>query len=398
MAVKSLTLTLKLLYLEYAVTVAWHVTRPIPVLEHDHVTLNCAVEGQTWDEQQVDWYYNSLSHIYRYETQERQIGYGRWETRARADAPFQLTIHNISVIDDGYYSCDVGYPSRDVRTIRSAVNVAVPATGLKILPANTTFMEGTVANVSCVSLGGKPTPSMHWIINETSTEMLTQEHETQLKIQINISAMYNQKRLVCEAEQDHPLLRGHLMRQEITLNILYGPHVTVEVKEGRNLTITCTVDANPPPSYVRLTKGKTLKREDTNIGKMLNGEQDDVNIVEYTKIDVDRSDAGTYQFITANSVNRTIIFIPLEYHCDSSGECGLVRQGKVIPTTEPAGNGDGKNMTWIIPLSILVPAAILFSITLYVVWKKFGRKKSGYRPHHDSDSSESTALSATPEC
>ncbi|CAH1249213.1 MUSK [Branchiostoma lanceolatum] len=255
MAVKSLTLTLKLLYLEYAVTVAWHVTRPIPVLEHDHVTLNCAVEGQTWDEQQVDWYYNSLSHIYRYETQERQIGYGRWETRARADAPFQLTIHNISVIDDGYYSCDVGYPSRDVRTIRSAVNVAD------------------------------------------------------------------------------------------------GPHVTVEVKEGRNLTITCTVNANPPPSYVRLTKGKTLKREDTNIGKMLNGEQDDVNIVEYTKIDVGRSDAGTYQFIAANSVDRTIIFIPLEYHCDSSGECGLVRQGKIIPTTEP-----------------------------------------------DSDSSESTALSATPEC
>ncbi|KAI8496109.1 hypothetical protein Bbelb_259500 [Branchiostoma belcheri] len=377
MDVKLPTLTLQLLYFEYAVlTTAW-LNRPIPVLEHDNVTLLCAVEGTTWAGQRIDWYYNSLTHIYRYEGQDRHIGYGKWATRAQAGAPFQLTIRNVTVSDDGYYTCDVGYPSSGVRRIRSAVNVAVPVTGLQVLPLNTTFMEGTVADVSCFSLGGKPAPNLHWV---NKTGALTQEHETQLKI--NITAKYNQNRLVCEAEQDHPLLKGHRIQQEITLSVLYGPRVKIEVKEGRNLTITFRVNANPPPMYATLTKGKTL-----------NVEQKEENILEYTKINVNKSDAGIYLFTAANSVNRTVVSIPLEYHCDSSGECGLVRQGKVIPTTEPTDNGDRfTTRNVIITSSVIVPTIVLV-VCLYLFWRKCGRKELEYSPHHDS-----TDMDPTPEC
>ncbi|XP_078620480.1 cell adhesion molecule 1-like isoform X2 [Branchiostoma floridae x Branchiostoma japonicum] len=390
MDVKSLISSLQLFYLEYAVlTTAWSATRPVPVLEHDHVTLNCS-EGTKWADQQIDWYYNSLTHIYRYETQERQIGYGKWATRARAEAPFQLTLHNISVSDDGFYSCDVGFPSNGVRTIRSAVNVAVPATGLQVLPANTTFMAGTVIDLSCVSLGGKPAPSLHWI-NETGTEILTEEQEQhEMQLQINISAEYNQKRLVCEAEQDHPLLRGHLIRQEITLDVLYRPHITCELKGGKNLTILCTVNANPPPSYIKLTK--------LTKGKTLYGEQNIIqytkdNVLEYTKVNVDKSDEATYQVTAENSVHRSVIDIPLEYQCDSSGECGLARPEEVIPTIEPE-NGEGfKNLNMIVIIAVIIPVTIMF-FTSCVVWRKCGRKQQGYRSHHDS---EGTDLDATPE-
>ncbi|KAI8496111.1 hypothetical protein Bbelb_259520 [Branchiostoma belcheri] len=173
---KALALRTLVLALHCTVlTTAW-LNRPIPVLEHDNVTLLCAVEGTKWTGQRIDWYYNSLTHIYRYEGQDRHIGYGNWATRAQADAPFQLTIRNVSVSDDGFYTCDVGYPSRGVRRIRSAVNVAVPTAGLEILPANTTFKEGTVVNISCIARGGKPTPNLRWINLNTLKIQTTHRH------------------------------------------------------------------------------------------------------------------------------------------------------------------------------------------------------------------------------
>ncbi|XP_078620477.1 fibroblast growth factor receptor 3-like [Branchiostoma floridae x Branchiostoma japonicum] len=380
------SLALRVLALTHCtvLTIAWSATRPVPVLEHDHVTLNCS-EGTKWAGQQIDWYYNSLTHIYRYETQERQIGYDEWATRARAEAPFQLTLHNISVSDDGFYSCDVGYPSGGVRTIRSAVNVAVPTTGLEIQPTNTTFTEGTDVTVSCIAKGGKPAPTLRWI-NHTENSNLTTTHVLQLAL--HISAEHNQELLVCEETQTHPLLEGRSIRQGTVLNVLYRPRIRLEIKEGKNLSIRCSVDGNPPPTRVEIIKGN----------KTLAVAHESKSTVEYTKSNVQMSDAGTYQCVAENSVGNSSEFLQLDYDCSDTGECELVEHKEATPTADTGKDAD-KNGYLLYALIACGSALGLGFALVTLLWLvKRKRKQAVYKDltvkvsTNSDSSSESSAL------
>ncbi|XP_066275964.1 fibroblast growth factor receptor 2-like isoform X1 [Branchiostoma lanceolatum] len=296
------------------------ITRPVAVLEHTDVKINCS-ESDLPD-QEVNWRYSESEgdmsiHVFRYKSPNASRAFYRWAGRTFiAESFLTLTIKNVTVEDTGYYHCELRGNTYHITRIGSDLTVVVPTSRLHIQPTNATFTDGEDVTLSCTA-NGIPEPYLRWTDGLTDTETGNREPVQGRSVSLgplSVSWVDNQKNVTCEAEQHHPLLSRHVIETSVTLNVLYAPRLTIESMVGKSLNLTCKVQANPTCTYIQLTKGNVT---------LLTTNETESNTVIYTRQSTHPNDTGLYMCVAENVLGPRSASVRLEWNCEKTAECGL---------------------------------------------------------------------------
>ncbi|XP_053395584.1 hemicentin-2-like [Mercenaria mercenaria] len=173
------------------------------------------------------------------------------------------------------------------------------------------FDENSVLKVQCSSKGGRPTPTIYWLLDGNrvgDVEVVVKTHENGTATVVSnlskqMSRVYNGSVLTCAATNRVLLDQGLPPRvANITLLASYKPNVWIEQHEyttklGDNVTFNCNIDANPLPYFEQLywtNKGVMVDRK----YYYLSNESD---VFSLNLQDVEITDTGYY---ACHAVNR----------------------------------------------------------------------------------------------
>ncbi|NXK79154.1 VCAM1 protein, partial [Amazona guildingii] len=227
-------------------------------------------------------------------------------TKHLADESIQLlTKNNVLSIpdarfsDSGLYTCEATNVVTN-KTQKAAVDIVIRGapdiTKLSIEPS-TTVREGENVSILC-SAEGNPSPR---IILRRKSDGADMGPYSEGRILLPSVTFLNGGVYECEAEN-----KFGKSRSEITLNVEFPPqNITVlvypseNVKEGENITITCSAYSNPPSEMVL----KKLHQQKEIILPSVNG--------TFILYNVTKNDTGRYLLDVFNEVGNNITVIEI---------------------------------------------------------------------------------------
>ncbi|XP_063846801.1 hemicentin-2-like isoform X1 [Scylla paramamosain] len=198
---------------------------------------------------------------------------------------------------------------------------------------------GDLLDLSCTARGSRPQPVISWYKGAS----LIQTQNTQRKdvtgvggmsrVRVAVQRRDNEARITCRVS--NPQLPLHTLQDHVVINVTFAPQVELRVgsrlegtvvKKGKNLYLTCHVDANPPPHKLIFMHQGVEVRQDKTEHIMVNG-----NNLVLNKIS--RTQAGEYSCKATNSegtgssvpLNITVLYAPVCSEVrDVWGELGSV--------------------------------------------------------------------------
>ncbi|XP_066279620.1 fibroblast growth factor receptor 4-like [Branchiostoma lanceolatum] len=194
---------------------------------------------------------------YHVRTESRRSGHPRYSV-VGGEGEYNLFINPVQQEDEGMFRCWVGMLSGE--PAEAMLTVLTQAGAPVITGYSNPVREGDTLTISCTSHGGDPLPTLSWSLSSASLEadpLSTDDNE--IRTTLRIKREHNGQVVTCTASQSgYPnLLRPQTT--QITLEVQYAPLVsitttspevtkdgtTIQVIEGKTVTIRCNVESNP---------------------------------------------------------------------------------------------------------------------------------------------------------
>ncbi|CAH1269110.1 FGFR1 [Branchiostoma lanceolatum] len=239
---------------------------------------------------------------YHFRTEGRSSGHPRYSV-VGVEGEYNLFINPVRQEDEGMFRCWVrelrGEPAEAMLTVLTQVGAPV------ITGYSSPVREGYRLSLTCTSHGGDPPPTLSWSLGSATLEVDTfSTDDNEIHTSLRITREYDGQVVTCTASQSgyHNLLRPRTT--QITLEVQYSPLVkismtspemtedgtTVQVIEGKTVTIRCNVESKPP---------STIRWEGPR-GVSLPGNEPKIHISAIT-----RNQNGTFTCTATNSIAYT---------------------------------------------------------------------------------------------
>ncbi|XP_026181878.1 hemicentin-1 isoform X2 [Mastacembelus armatus] len=132
--------------------------------------------------------------------------------------------------------------------------------------------EGTQHQIQCDIIDVAPVQNVTliWYKNEQNIKMETFNNKTKTPVNVssflsvNVNRKENGARFRCEAHMAFgPRQLGHVTSDTYTLSVHYAPELNVNtdyivMEEGKDLTLNCEAEGNPPPNFHWTRNGKPI--------------------------------------------------------------------------------------------------------------------------------------------
>ncbi|XP_032688489.1 hemicentin-2-like isoform X2 [Odontomachus brunneus] len=204
---------------------------------------------------------------------------------------FDLQIKNISYErDNGKYECRIKMTNSGEDWHRKFVVLTVLRTPgpPNITLSSSRVMEGTLLNLTCITLGGSPEPEIRWFRGNNGTVLHVGKTLLMNPTQEDDRAAFR-----CVV-RNRAMSEGETLVASVTLDVDYFPRVTVgpenpmKVEVNGTANIICHVDSKPKVTNVRWTRDGTFI--DTNFQHVISK--------------VTLQDAGTYTCLADNGLQK----------------------------------------------------------------------------------------------
>ncbi|XP_035687613.1 peroxidasin homolog [Branchiostoma floridae] len=275
--VGALRYSLVLLVLLPIVNAAFYRTRPqsTGVLVNQTVTLYCAFNGLGPSEV-VNWYwYNPETDDKLYHISARGRVASEFSRHSIVGSSrrgeYNLRIRDVQPADEGNYRCSV-FTVRDAGDARLTVVDAL-ASPPSIAGNRKLYNVGEELRLKCRSEGGKPLARLKWY-NGTKllkpTEEVKRTEPTGDTVEIELHILFltrweNGANITCLADQGVPGVSPS-QATSVQLHVLYPPAVIVPERsvvalEGRNVSLSCLSEGNPPADVTWRRDGAAIPQD-----------------------------------------------------------------------------------------------------------------------------------------
>ncbi|XP_010212034.1 PREDICTED: vascular cell adhesion protein 1-like [Tinamus guttatus] len=209
-----------------------------------------------------------------------------------------LTIDNIKSQDLGLYECEAyNQFGREERALKLLVQAPPKNTTLSVFPSNA-VKQGERVAISCTSTG---IPAVQITLRKKTGDEITMLETQDGKYTIERVLLKDAGTYECVSsnelgeESQHIVLDVKVPPQNITVLV----HPSENIKEGANVTITCSTYSNPPSKMIL----KKVHPEKEIILSSVNG--------TFILYNVTKSDTGTYLLDVFNEVGNNIKMIEI---------------------------------------------------------------------------------------
>ncbi|KAM8805334.1 vascular cell adhesion protein 1 [Eudromia elegans] len=209
-----------------------------------------------------------------------------------------LTIENIKSQDLGLYECEAyNQFGREERAVKLLVQAPPKNTTLSVFPSNA-VKQGERVAISCTSTG---VPAVKITLRKKVGDEITTLETQDGKYTIERVLLKDAGTYECVSsnelgeESQHLVLNVKVPPQNITVLV----HPSENVKEGENVTITCSTYSNPPSQMIL----KKVHPEKELILSPVNG--------TFILYNVTKSDTGTYLLDVFNEVGSNVKMIKI---------------------------------------------------------------------------------------
>ncbi|CAL9708144.1 unnamed protein product [Knipowitschia caucasica] len=252
-------------------------------------------------------------------TRGRQIQ-GEYGGGSQRKTSGTLHLYNITLNDDGTYTCITFNPALGTSKRSRSAKLTVQGVQRKLQiirgPDNITVATGDGASMHC-AVDGFPVPMVHWFKDDglltNGSVPLKLQNNGQLLTFRNVSrdheGFYH-----CEASNRKEMVKsqkGYLLLADMNWSFLKQP-VSVTVKRGVNVTVTCRPPDSWPPALVSWFKNNVLVTPSSNVSVLPSGD------LHFHSVNED--DAGSYfcrasntrlqRFITSRRASITVLAPP----------------------------------------------------------------------------------------
>jgi len=210
---------------------------PIYSIDSRQQTLNDAQHQSYVDQEKIEFSAYQKLFMNRTVNEIFQNVKGRFVFNL-AEQPPKLWIRKLELNDEGEYRCRVDYRGDRTQNFLVHLRVAVPPTSIYVLNDVKKeldrrigpFDEQEYVALTCVSIGGKPLPSLHWYSrdNLTDTSYIVNVLEGRVENELIIGRL----------ERKH-LDRKYECRAEINQTVLISTSVTIDINL-KPLTVNLT--------------------------------------------------------------------------------------------------------------------------------------------------------------
>ncbi|XP_041982912.1 obscurin-like [Aricia agestis] len=270
---------------------------PVATMDVDAVvgrraTLPCDIEPHTHDDRvyMVLWFRHAGGKpLYSFDVRGRSfskalhwsdpLAFGRRAHFATLATPSALTVDAVQLDDEGVYRCRVDFKNSPTRNFQIRLNVVVPphqlllydAAGRDVAGVIGPLEEGGNFTLLCELRGGRPQPTLSWLINNTPLEdhtILKNDGKVIIsRILIShVDRSWLNTSVRCQATNTQ-LLSPHERTARVEMN-LKPTSVQIVEKPGQlpanvEITLVCVAHGSRPPATItwyrenrRYTRGK----------------------------------------------------------------------------------------------------------------------------------------------
>ncbi|CAF0805722.1 unnamed protein product [Adineta steineri] len=226
---------------------------------------------------------------------------------------YDLIIKTVVDQDSGRYLCQNFDQALSINVL---LTVLTKPTQPDLQQLNASLIENHLGRFLCITQGGNPLPTFHWLINEIKI------NESLYKNYLNTSKSYSELYLPLEKHLHNNSLTCQVQNQALdkplitsfALNILHKPEVRLRANgknisnlnliftENEQFTIDCAIDSNPSPTkpLVWLKNGVLISSSTSS---------------SLTLQSIKRTDDGEYTCSSTNSIGQShsSVYIRVQY-------------------------------------------------------------------------------------
>ncbi|XP_013383947.1 hemicentin-1 isoform X1 [Lingula anatina] len=226
------------------------------------VTLSCEINNPGQFQINVIWSFNGKSITFNRNPFSPSTSDPRRSiVGANVETDFNLRITNLSLVDNGVYSCQV--QGTDLTADAKLTVVVVPGTAVITTNNSGTSKEGDTVFFNCSSFGGNPPPTISWFrdnepIQPSSDIQYSPAAElggsTSSKLSWRLRRADNEKMFACrvsnQANPSTPRTANTAANVQFAPVVNFGPYNPLILREGATEQVACTVEANPQVTSV----------------------------------------------------------------------------------------------------------------------------------------------------
>ncbi|EYB86265.1 hypothetical protein Y032_0282g1277 [Ancylostoma ceylanicum] len=218
---------------------------------------------------------------------------------SRGHADRRLNVQNVTLSDEGAYSCRIKNDAGETRVDYKLVVLVPPSIIMLDKDKNRSVTEDSSITLSCPATG-KPEPKITW---QKDGEMLHPGNISSViksaqmvgsEIKIARIKQHDSGRFTCEASN-----KAGSSEQDVLVNVMTPPRIEkegipsdIEEVAERTVTISCPVHGKPTPAVTWLKAGRPLNQQQ-NIKTSANGQK-------LYFLSLSKEDAGRYTCVAKN--------------------------------------------------------------------------------------------------
>ncbi|GAB6028305.1 hypothetical protein CHUAL_002479 [Chamberlinius hualienensis] len=190
--------------------------------------------------------------------------------------------------DNGRFECKLkeSGTGNDLHGSIVQLTVLMPPLKPEITPNNPTVTENEKVELVCASTGGSPPPEIVWMRkgdNRAATSVYKPGESRDFPSTATLTLVPRKEddgsEWICEV-WNRALPEGRKLQASVKLNVNYYPRFSLTpynpllMERGTSATVSCDVDAKPPPTYVRWTRAGRVLSNDRSLVVTTRGLED----------------------------------------------------------------------------------------------------------------------------